>query len=336
MAFGDKNLALAASEISERRKEFGWSHVRARVVVPIGVIVALAIVCIVVTVLGSARRADEVALDNERQLFTRSLNHHAERVLREVEAIATSEAGVRNIRMHFDPVWIQNRVGLRLQTLFDQDFVFIADASDQFVYSMLGSRSVDPNRLNSIKTDLMPALDLQRGRAGDRRDAVVAAGPDGMPPGGQYHRVVRLQAFLGRPAIVTAVAVAARSDTAAYLDVPAPVLLSVKFIDEDVLAEIAARLHGQVFGAGAEAPEDAHDEAELERHAQQSLVEQRPDAVRMAHVEALQLGLHACLVHDAKQVADVLERVLEYEVEDEFLPPGRVLRVVHRPHVERG
>ena len=242
MAFGDRNLALAASEISERRKEFGWSHVRASVVVPIGVIVALAIVCIVVTVLGSARRADEVALDNERQLFTRSLNHHAERVLREVEAIATSEAGVRNIRMHFDPVWIHNRVGLRLQTLFDQDFVFIADASDQFVYSMLGSRSVDPNRLNSIKTDLMPALDLQRGRAGDGRDAVVAAGPDGMPPGAQYHRVVRLQAFLGRPALVTAVAVAARNDTAAYLDVPAPVLLSVKFIDEDVIGEIAARL----------------------------------------------------------------------------------------------
>ena len=56
---------------------------RLSVVVPIGVIVAVAIVCVVVAVLGSAQRADEVALDNERQLFTRALNHHAERVLRE-------------------------------------------------------------------------------------------------------------------------------------------------------------------------------------------------------------------------------------------------------------
>jgi diguanylate cyclase len=235
-------LALSRSNTGEARKVLGWNHVRVSVVVPIGIIVAVAILCVVVAVLGSARRADEVALDNERQLFTRSLRHHAERVLREVEGIATSEASIRGLRAQIDVEWVQNRLGLRLQTLFDQDFVFVADAADHFIYALLGNRSVDPTWFNSIKPDLMPALDLQRGRLTDDRDAVVVAGADHAPAGTGNHRVVRLQAFLGRPAIVTAVAVAARSDTSAYVDVAAPVVLSVKFIDEEVLAEIASRL----------------------------------------------------------------------------------------------
>ena len=61
--------------------------------VPIGVIVAVAIVCIVVAVLSSAQRADEVAIQHEKQLFTRALTNYGERVLREVRSVAASEPG---------------------------------------------------------------------------------------------------------------------------------------------------------------------------------------------------------------------------------------------------
>ncbi|MEA2937973.1 MAG: hypothetical protein QOC56_1477, partial [Alphaproteobacteria bacterium] len=204
--------------------------------------VAVAIICIVVAVLGSAQRADQAAHEHERQLFTRALNDHAERMLREVEGIATSEAGIRNIRQQFDPEWVQFRVGQRLRTLFDQDFVFVVDASDQFIYALLGDNSADPNRFNSIKPELNAALDLLRGRAGDGVGAVVAAGADQSSNAGPKHRVVRLQAFLDRPAVIAAVVVAARNDTAAYVDGKAPAVLSVKFLDAEVLDNIAARL----------------------------------------------------------------------------------------------
>ena len=65
--------------------------------VPIGVIVAVAIVCIVVAVLSSAQRADEVAVQHEKQLFSRALTNYGERVLREVESVAASEHGDRRI-----------------------------------------------------------------------------------------------------------------------------------------------------------------------------------------------------------------------------------------------
>src|SRR5215471_13700533 len=146
-------LPETRSDIGDARK-VGWRHVRLSVVVPISVIVAVAIVCVVVAVLSSAHRADEVALDTERQLFTRALTNHGQRVLREVESVATSEAAYRRIRTQFDPEWVQIYVGSRLQSFFDHDFVFVTDAADRFLYASFGHRSVDPNWFNSIKPDI--------------------------------------------------------------------------------------------------------------------------------------------------------------------------------------
>ena len=95
------------------------------VVVPIGVIVAVAIVCIVVAVLSSAQRADIVAVDHEKQLFSRAITNYCERVLREVESVASAAATIQNIRRSFDSAWAKDRVGNWLETYFDHDYVFI-------------------------------------------------------------------------------------------------------------------------------------------------------------------------------------------------------------------
>jgi diguanylate cyclase (GGDEF)-like protein len=231
-------LVVNSSNIGEARKAVGRSHVRLSVVVPIGVIVAVAIVCVVVAVLSSARRADEVALDTERQLFTRALTNHAERVVREIESVATSDVAIRRIRVNFDPEWVQIYVGMRLQSFFDHDFVFVADPADRFLYASLGHRSVDPNWLSTVTPDVRPVLDQLRGRGG--ADAPIAATEP--PRKLALHSALRLQSFLGRPAIVAAVAVSSPDDMSTFADSEAPIVLSVKFIDEDVLAEVASRL----------------------------------------------------------------------------------------------
>ena len=105
------------SNIGGTRRYLSWSHIRPSVVVPIGVIVAVAIVCVVVAALSSAQRADDVALENERQLFTRALTNQGERVLRDIAAVATSEAAYRRIRVSFDSDWVQISVGLPLDIL---------------------------------------------------------------------------------------------------------------------------------------------------------------------------------------------------------------------------
>jgi diguanylate cyclase len=233
-------LPGAPSDIGETRRQVGWSHIRLSVVVPIGVIVMVAIVCVVVAVLGSARRADEVALDAERQLFTRALAHHGQHVLREIESVASSDAAYRRIRIEFDAEWAQIYVGSKLQSFFDHDFVFIADASDRFLYASLGHRSVDPNSFNAIQPDVQQVLDMVRGRSSPDAGDTISDG--GVHNGSSLHRAVRLQAFLSRPAIVAGVAVVVPDADPVMLDTAAPVVVSVKLIDNEVLADIASRL----------------------------------------------------------------------------------------------
>ena len=82
--------AVAHPRASEERYT-SWDRARLSVVVPIGVIVAVAIVCIVVAVLSSAQRADEVAVQHEKRLFSRALSTYGARVLLELKSVAASE-----------------------------------------------------------------------------------------------------------------------------------------------------------------------------------------------------------------------------------------------------
>ncbi len=75
---GWKRVAFGAGRTSPGKGK-GRGGTRSRLVMPIGVIVAVAIVCVVVAVLTSARRADEVAFNNEQQLIRQSLAEHGER-----------------------------------------------------------------------------------------------------------------------------------------------------------------------------------------------------------------------------------------------------------------
>ena len=234
-------MVLAQPQTNEGRTTAGRYHARRGVVIPIGVIVAVAIICVVVAVLGSAQRADEVAIATERQLFTRALHNHGERMLREVDAVANSEAAYRKIRLNFDIEWVQVYVGQRLQSYFDHHFVFVTDPSDRFLYATLGNRRVDPNWFNSVRNDLNPALDHLRGRTNGTAGNMLA-GADQPPATPQNQRVTRLQTFLGRPAIVVAIAIASSDDLARNAAEKAPIVMSVKLIDSDVLAEIASHL----------------------------------------------------------------------------------------------
>src|SRR5262249_53756760 len=151
----------------------------------------------------------------------------------------------QRIRVNFDPEWVQTYVGSRLQSFFDHDFVFIADAADRFLYASLGLRSVDPNWFNTIRPDVRNVLDLVRGRGGF--DAGVASAQGTVVYGGTGRnsgapRAFRLQRFLSPLAIVAAVAVVAPDDMSANPGAAAPVVMSVKFIDEEVLAAIASSL----------------------------------------------------------------------------------------------
>jgi diguanylate cyclase (GGDEF)-like protein len=210
-------------------------------VVPIGVIVAVAIVCIVVAVLSSAQRADEVAVQHEKNLFSRALSNYGERVLREVKSVAGSEQAIRNIRDNYDPVWAKQRVGLWLKTYFDHDYVFIFDGSNKPVFSQLSRNDLDASWFDSALVDLESVLAYMRGRNAALHGTLPLSEPS-VREDGPHSQAAVIRSLAGRPAVIAAAAVGPVGSLLAAGDNAAPVVMSVKFIDNAALAGIASQL----------------------------------------------------------------------------------------------
>jgi sensor domain CHASE-containing protein len=163
---------VARSRASDARQYTSWDRDRLSVVVPIGVIVAVAIVCVVVAVLSSAQRADVVAVDNERQMFSRALSNYGERVLREAESVASSDGAIQHIRQSFNYDWVNQRVGAWLEAYFDHDYIFVFDSNDRLIYSLVDHRPADAKWLAVARPELTPVIDFMRGRDQHPRGAI--------------------------------------------------------------------------------------------------------------------------------------------------------------------
>ena len=174
--------------------------------VPIGVIVAVAIVCIVVAVLSSAQRADEVAVQHEKNLFSRALSNYGERVLREVKSVAGSEQAIRNIRVNYDPIWAKQRVGLWLKTYFDHNYVFIFDGSDKPIFSQIARQELDASWFDAAMVDLQSVLAYMRGRNPALHGTLRLAEPN-VTVDGPHAQAAVIRSLAGRPAVIAAAAV---------------------------------------------------------------------------------------------------------------------------------
>jgi diguanylate cyclase (GGDEF)-like protein len=237
-AKGGSVITSAQPEIAEESKRSLWDQARLRLIVPIGVIVAVGVVCLIVAMWMSARRADEVALNREQQLIGQAIAARGARVLREVESVAATSGATQAIREAYDAQWVERRVGHWLQAFFDHDLVLVVDGSDHVEYAH--SRSSGDIGAIDLPAELSAILDLLRGRltALPARAIPVIAAQDPLKPG---RSTASIEQVMDRPAIVAAVAVGSDSDLA-HGNAAAPIVFSIKYIDDDLLREIGERL----------------------------------------------------------------------------------------------
>jgi diguanylate cyclase (GGDEF)-like protein len=200
------------------------------VVVPIGVIVAVAILCIVVAVLSSAQRADEISIQGERDMFTRAMQNFGNGVLRDLESAVSSDEAVAKLRSNFDADWARQNLGDPLANHFDQDSLFIVDGQGNVAFSHSRWRRPDAAWVALARPDLLPILHAMRNppAAGDRRHATIFSG------------------FMGEPAVLAATTIGKETTISGAkpdgIGAGIPLAIAVKRIDADTLGEIAARL----------------------------------------------------------------------------------------------
>jgi diguanylate cyclase len=234
---GESVLPSARSEIAGESKGSRWDQVRVSLVLPIGAIVAVAIICIVVAVLTSAQRADEVAFNTQQQLIRQGIVDHAERALHLVDSVAATPRATQKIRDTYDADWADRSIGKRLAD-FNDDVVVIVGADDQIKYTHLIAPA--GNGASDLLAAFAPSLDLLRGRlsAMPSRAIAIIAAQDSAKPG---RSTVLIQRFLDMPAIVVAVAVGSDAELASGND-GAPIVLMAKFIDDRLLNKIGGNL----------------------------------------------------------------------------------------------
>src|SRR5712664_195103 len=80
----------ALTPILKLRRRSDGRQTRSIGAAPIGLVVLVAIVCVVVSVLSAAQRSDDVELAQERKLLTHAIIDRGRRVLRELENVAAS------------------------------------------------------------------------------------------------------------------------------------------------------------------------------------------------------------------------------------------------------
>ena len=221
----------------------GDSRVRRSAVAPIVLIIVFAVVCVIVAVQWSAYRADDVALHQERQLFAQAIAQRHAEILRDVESIVASDNAVNRLWNDFDWTWVHNRVGLRLSNYFEQNHVFVVDQFDRFAYAMAGRRDVEPKWFGAATADLTPVIDAVRGRPNPlKAEDVDIARSDAAESLRRPPRAARVQMFMGRPAIVAAMAVGSATIQPRLPEQPPPIVVSVTYLDDKFLMSVSDRL----------------------------------------------------------------------------------------------
>jgi diguanylate cyclase (GGDEF)-like protein len=245
-------LANARPSALEHRQSTSWDRARLSVVVPIGVIVAVAIVCIVVAVLSSAQRADTVAIEHERQLLASALNAQAEQVLREVKSVTGPGLASRNIRDQFDADWIERFVGLRLNRFFGHNLIMVFAGDNRLIYAFADANA-DQKWIEAARGALGPLLNYMRGKSRTLANVVELNSNGSRSAGSARDNAALIQTFQGQSAVVAAVTVP-REGVPAARDFDAPIILSAKFIDRRILDGIARQLRLKGLHSTAEGP----------------------------------------------------------------------------------
>jgi diguanylate cyclase (GGDEF)-like protein len=198
----------------------------ASLVVPIGIVVAIAFVGIVIAALSSARRADEVYAAQETQRLVGGIKSRADRLLHELGSAAAADK-LDRIATNPDERWIADRVEGWQKTLFQRDRLVVVGHDDRLLYA--GDRA--DLGLASLHADLGPVLGVLRGIDPHPSVAFYVLSQAGTP-----RQTTLLQTFDGRPALVAGIAMRPAASGAG------PAIVAVHFIDSEILADIAERL----------------------------------------------------------------------------------------------
>jgi diguanylate cyclase (GGDEF)-like protein len=201
--------------------------------VPLCVIVAVAIVCIVVAALSSAQRANEVAVEHDKDMLRNAIVYRGEWSLRMLRSVLALDAAVAPNAE--EPERLVERVRAEYRKLVDHDFILIADGAGRLIDGLVNADAAHPELPPLAFAEVAPALAFMQGRTRVAPERIVWLAPSKMPPGGPpSDGVAFLQTLSNGVSIIVSVAMSAGAKPVA--------ILAAQAIDETALTELGNRL----------------------------------------------------------------------------------------------
>jgi diguanylate cyclase (GGDEF)-like protein len=206
--------------------------------------VALMAVMIAVLILFSARQADELATERQKQVVATVLKQNIDRTAHDQESTTVWEDAVRQVEAPVpDAAWLDANLGVWLHTYYGHDEVFIVSPQGRAIYGMRQGRRVAPvlydRDLRSIAAPLVAQLrrKLRSPSPGDVSASVLTPGAIDLGVVGAHPAIVSVKP------IVSDSAGRKRSTGAEFLHI------SVRYLDGQFTQDLAVQyqLDGATF-----------------------------------------------------------------------------------------
>ncbi|HWP27100.1 MAG TPA: EAL domain-containing protein [Xanthobacteraceae bacterium] len=203
---------------------------------PLCAIVAVAILCIVVAALFSAQRANEVAVEHEKDMLRNAIVYRGEWSLRMLHSVLVmDEAETGSAQIGGEPERLIGRIRSSYRKLIDHDFILIADGGGRLVDGLVNADAVYPELPPLAFAEIAPALAFLQGRTHIAPERVVWLAPPKMwassiPSAGAAF----LQTLSNGVSIIVSVVLSGDDKPVA--------ILAVQAIDQPALTELGHRL----------------------------------------------------------------------------------------------
>lgn len=248
--------------VSSRNWNFKRKALAALLVIMAG---AMAVSCFVLY--WSAVQSDAVSVQRQVRETHKAVDSSVDELAKQQETIALWDDAVLRLRQPAaNQTWLDDNIGVWLHDLFDQDEVFILDAADQPVYSMVGGSRRAPAEYLSRRDDVQLMVDAVRGRSSDApglhdRNPGQPLNPDAtvLTTARAVHDS-HLMSVGGKPALASVMRIMPLTDALTQRPGSESLIVSIRYLDRPFFADLAARnlITGARFGHTLSAREGEH------------------------------------------------------------------------------
>ena len=220
----------------------------ATIAIAIGAMVMVTLFLASAGVFWATHESDAVSVERQARSARHAMEISVDELALQQETVAIWDDSAEHlVADNLDVTWVHDNIGGWLHRIFGHDEVFILDRSDRPIYAAVKGEQVALKRYTALSRDLEPLLTSVRGRDGgangrhDRNPGQPLSADSTIRTTPRATHDSHIMLIGGRPAAASAMLVQSSTENYVRPNGQWPVLVSVRYLDQNFLAELSSR-----------------------------------------------------------------------------------------------